>query len=81
MGQIGNIVLDENFEFGFMRISEPAISEANDLQDVQSRADVVQDVIDRMVAKSFAKEYLDDLAKLNKKYPVEYRVVNGVRIY
>jgi len=78
MGQIGNISLDENFEFGFMRISEPSVTE---VADVQSRADVIQDVIDRMVAKSFAKEYLEDLEKLNRKYPVEYKVVNGVRIY
>lgn len=78
MGQIGQITLDESFEFGFMRISEPSIPEA---ADVQSRAEVIQDVIDRMVDKTFAKDYLEDLAKLNKKYPVAYRLENGIRIY
>ncbi|MDQ3393243.1 MAG: hypothetical protein M3512_03900 [Bacteroidota bacterium] len=78
MGQIGKLSIEEGFEFGFMRISEASTPEA---ADVQSRADVIQDVIDRMVARNFSKEYLEDLAKLNRKYPVEYRLVNGVRIY
>lgn len=78
MGQIGKINLEEGYEFGFMRISEPS---AVDVADVQSRADVVKDVIDRMVAKRFVKEYLEDLEKLNRKYPVDYKYVNGVRVY
>lgn len=78
MKQIGKVTLDEDFDYHFLSVGEPAITES---KDVQSRADLIQDVIDRLVDKNFSKEYLDDLEKLNKKYPIEYRMQNGIRIY
>lgn len=78
MKQIGKVILDEDFDYHFLSVSEPAVTES---KDVQCRADLIQDVIDRLVDKNFSREYLDDLEKLNKKYPIEFRTHNGVRIY
>ncbi|CAN5554889.1 hypothetical protein BH23BAC1_BH23BAC1_42120 [soil metagenome] len=78
MRQIGKLTIEEKEDFCYINISQPTLPE---MRDVQSRAEIVQDVIDRMVDKTFSKEYLEDLDKLNKKYPKDYKYVNGVRIY
>lgn len=70
--------LVKNVEFNF---DELVHQTGPELQDIILRTEIIQDVIDRMVDRNFSKEYKEDLDKLNKKYPVEYQLVKGVRIY
>ena len=41
--------------------------------------DLIQDVIDRLL--KHGRKYSEELKKLNKKYPVKYKMVNEKRSY
>ncbi len=76
--------IDTKTDFGFDGIvnsNEINPRPQHHYEDITSRMELIQDVIDRTVDRNFGKEYLEDLEKLNRKYPVAYKLVHGVRVY
>jgi hypothetical protein len=50
---------------------------------IQERAEIVQDVIDRLLylTAEQVEEYKESLEAINSKFPVDVRKENGVRFY